>query len=612
MASEEDSLFQNQAGVSWLGNIKEMARQLAALTRNTRNRHSPIAVKDSTYLGINHTLQTTTLTLNGQLNTPDFSAFKTPPEGHTPVDQNHFDYDDDTLKKFQITHNISLSLCDKQLNDSGIENVELMDVEHCSKHNNIEAIKTNDDDEPIKTNEDDAFEYHTPPTEFQDASVKDGSVVPPFGFPPKSDELINSVIELLSKTAEDYEATADVCPSGENEEISRDGNEEKSKENEELFEPKQNNHQVGKGPEVIPEKDGLDLDPDVKVNLERGSSEKDSLDGSPHSRRSFIQEEDDSGISMVDESDIVQEATMTNGHHFEAKKECKFQVENDKKDVNELLEGSHDDAQNKRTDTSTRAEKKTCNSEPESKDTKSNQNYGKLNEADGKYTRSNEEQEMKCKKSNSFENEQDSTVGWQTSHKRMSRKRQEKEYERMQYGNDNNCTENRVNPRETTSRRSSGKNKGRLEKSDEYSRTADKHSDDRGREKGAWTSKRGDENDFHESPKRSGRRGPLASRKSESKYAKNAGRERNGDKHTGKTESGAQNAKPAPSVFSYRDALLKVGSKVQSAKDPTQANSKTDKVFNFESAVSYLSAVWTSVDNLHKKDPSKVYIYNGE
>ena len=149
-----------------------MARQLAALTRNTRNRHSPIAVKDSTYLGINHTLQTTTLTLNGQLNTPDFSVFKTPPEGHTPVDQNHFDYDDDTLKKFQITHNISLSLCDKQLNDSGIaqqelfENIENVDVEHCSKHNNVEAIKTDHDDEAIKTTDDDAFEYHTPP-EFQ-------------------------------------------------------------------------------------------------------------------------------------------------------------------------------------------------------------------------------------------------------------------------------------------------------------------------------------------------------------------------------------------------------------------------------------------------------------
>ena len=418
---------------------------------------------------------------------------------------------------------------------------------------------------------------------FLDGNVKD----PPFGYPPKSDELISSVIELLTKTAEECEETPEICVE-DDEKLSRDGNEVKNEEAKELFERKQNEKQENKNPEVISGEDGLDLETDVKVNLERENSEKDSLDGSPRSRRSFIQqEEDDSGISMVDENDILQEATITNSHHFEAKKECKFQVENDKKDDNKLLEGSHSGTRNKRTETSPQAEKKTFNSEPELKDTKPNQNYGKLNQPDGKYTRSSGEHEIKYKKSSNFESEQDSSIGWQTSHKRMSRKRQGKEYERMQYVDDSNCTESRVNPRETTSRRSTARNKGRLEKADEYSKTAERHSNERGREKGAWTNKRGDESDSHESPKRSARRGALPSRKSESKYTKSTGREKYGEKNAGKTDSAVQNAKPPANVFSYRDALLKAGSKGEKSykKKPPRsidsANMKFDQGLGF-------------------------------
>jgi hypothetical protein len=133
-----------------------MARQLAALTRNTGYRYSPTQVKDSPYFGINHTLQAAPLSLNGQLGTPELSVFKTPPEGHTPVDEKHFNYEkEETLKTLQATHNFALSLYEKQLNDSGITQHDCTD----SADDEVVAQCT-------KANDDDAFEYHTPP-EFQ-------------------------------------------------------------------------------------------------------------------------------------------------------------------------------------------------------------------------------------------------------------------------------------------------------------------------------------------------------------------------------------------------------------------------------------------------------------
>ena len=113
-----------------------MARQLAALTR------SP----NYSYLGKNHTLPTTQLMLNGQLNTPDPSAFKTA-EG-TPVDQEHFNFDDDALKTFQVAHNISLFY--EKLNDSGIsqqECSEMLDNDEAK----LNASQFNADDEKFYT-----------------------------------------------------------------------------------------------------------------------------------------------------------------------------------------------------------------------------------------------------------------------------------------------------------------------------------------------------------------------------------------------------------------------------------------------------------------------------
>ena len=133
-----------------------MARQLAALASYPSYRYSQTPVKDSTHFGIN---QTTPLTLNGELNIPDLSVFKTPPEGHTPVDQKQFVYDEETLKTLQVAHNFSLSFYDKQLNDSGITQQEYLDIldddaKRCSQNNEAEAIRSNDDD---------AFEFYTPP-----------------------------------------------------------------------------------------------------------------------------------------------------------------------------------------------------------------------------------------------------------------------------------------------------------------------------------------------------------------------------------------------------------------------------------------------------------------
>ena len=130
-----------------------MARQLAALTRNTSYRCSPTPVKDTTYFGVNHVLQSTPLMVNGQLSTSELSAFKTPPEGLTPVDQKKFDFDEGTLK--------TLSSLYEHLNDSGIIQQECLtedkqndDVDQCLAQFNNEATKPNDDD---------TFEFHTPP-----------------------------------------------------------------------------------------------------------------------------------------------------------------------------------------------------------------------------------------------------------------------------------------------------------------------------------------------------------------------------------------------------------------------------------------------------------------
>ena len=119
-----------------------MARQLAALTR------SP----NYSYFGKNHAVPTAPLMLNGQISTPEPSAFKTA-EG-TPVDQEHFNFDDEALKTLQVAHNLSLLYEKQKLNDSGVSHQECSemvddDENHCSKN---EALQFNDDEK-----------FYTPP-----------------------------------------------------------------------------------------------------------------------------------------------------------------------------------------------------------------------------------------------------------------------------------------------------------------------------------------------------------------------------------------------------------------------------------------------------------------
>ena len=294
---------------------------------------------------------------------------------------------------------------------------------------------------------------------------------------------------------------------------------------------------------------------EITVNIEQDCFvEKDSLDGSPNSRRSFTQEEDDSGISIVDENDIPHESSMSNNGHFEAKKE--FQVEKKNEDtIGEMKCAESNSIQR------TNSEKTMYNSENEIK------YQSKSSECEVKYLKPNG-LELKYTKSNYYESE-DTSVGWQTRQKRMSKKRHDRGSERMSYYNDTNSSEshNRSNHKESTPRRSTSKSKdrnlGRTDKTDSYSKVAERHVEERYKEKNAWNNRRSEDSDVHESFKRSGRRGGQAGKKSDNKYTKNGGnREKYSEfeKHENET---AQNTKQQlqPSVFTYRDALLKAESK---------------------------------------------------
>ena len=136
-----------------------MARQVAALTKTSPYRHNPIPAKDLAFLG--NSLQTSQLSLNGPLGANDFSAFKTPPEGHTPVDVKQFDYEDETLTAVETksvpNQLVGLSDSHHHLNDSGVLPAESslgVDSEHNFKTIDVDVAKLDDD------------AFHTPP-EFQ-------------------------------------------------------------------------------------------------------------------------------------------------------------------------------------------------------------------------------------------------------------------------------------------------------------------------------------------------------------------------------------------------------------------------------------------------------------
>lgn len=133
-----------------------MARQVAALTRTSNYRHSPVSSKDLPYYGINQSLQTPQLSLNGPLGSTDPTAFKTPPEGCTPVDHKQFDYGEEALKTLaaESTCNLPLTvLCNEtsHLNDSIFVQKDGLSAEKYGKYNDKDGSKIDDDS------------YHTPP-----------------------------------------------------------------------------------------------------------------------------------------------------------------------------------------------------------------------------------------------------------------------------------------------------------------------------------------------------------------------------------------------------------------------------------------------------------------
>ena len=358
---------------------------------------------------------------------------------------------------------------------------------------------------------------------------------PPFGNPLEHGKLITSaVINLLSQTPTDDSSEAEEENTRKYVKDSKNTNDQLTKESFEECDLEEDESTLQNG---IVGSEKCSSNAETLSNLERDCAvEKDSLDGSPHSRRSFTQEEDDSGISIVDEND-VQESSMNSGH-YEARKSAE----------------TSQTAPTQRTN----SEKKLCNFEAGIKYTT------KSSGSELMHTQTNQP-EMRYTKPNWGDGE-DTSIGWQTRQKRMSKKRYDKEFERTGYYNENNFTDgHKSNHRESMPRRSTSRNKdrGKTEnnKAVSYnSKLLERYPEDSHKEKNMWTSRRGEDREVYESPRRSNRRGAQAGKKSDSKYTKN--KEKNSDGGD-KQQNQLQSTKPQhqPTVFSYRDALLKDDSK---------------------------------------------------
>lgn len=352
---------------------------------------------------------------------------------------------------------------------------------------------------------------------------------PPFGYPASSDKLINSVINLLSLESKNNESVKH-NQGAENEELSK--------------------CEVGEGNEDV---EGAEIA--VRSTVTRGSNditenvdfsvEKDSLDGSPHSRRSFTQEEDDSGISLVDENDIVQESSLSNVGHFEGKKE--HQVEKN----GEEISYTSDVRSTERTNS-----EKMCDSKAECNEF--GLTFSEPNESEPNCSKSSESR-GNLSASSGFESNR--SIEWQTRHKRASKKN--REFEKTGYCHQGtNSSERSSSDKEP--RRSGLKSKGSQGRTESYSKVADKNAEDRHhKERNFCGNSWAEDVEIRGSPKRSGRRAALAGKKSDNKYTKNGSKEKHSDleKHHAKVQSAKVNLLQQPSVFSYRDALLKAGSK---------------------------------------------------
>lgn len=328
------------------------------------------------------------------------------------------------------------------------------------------------------------------------------NIDPPFGYPPSSDKLITSAINLLSK-------------------MSTENLEGETKEE----------YSMGDTKEITTQKEGED--PDNLIEESTGSSnEKDSLDGSPSSRNSFVQEEEDSGISTVEENDISRDSPIAMNDHDSG-------------------DGKMEDKSNQRvySKSPTISEKRTCSSPPEPKFACSN-----------------------------FHDTEEAGVGWQTRYKRIGRKPNLKNDRRSNFCDKESYGQNGRNDSQDAPQRSFRGAKIRernTTKVEKIKRNGNRYPDDleRNREINGWTNKKSEDDELFEPSsatymKRPSRRGgslPYGGKKTEGRWAKNSSREKYGEAESGRQEHAlgynSSSGTSQSSVFSYRDALLKASSK---------------------------------------------------
>lgn len=264
------------------------------------------------------------------------------------------------------------------------------------------------------------------------------------------------------------------------------------------------------------------------------SNEKDSLDGSPSSRNSFVQEEEDSGISTVEENDISQDSLIAMDDH------------------DGCGDGKLKDKSSQRVypKSPTTSEKRTCSSPPEPKFACSN-----------------------------FHDTEEAGVGWQTRYKRIGRKPNLKNDRRSNTCDKESYGQNGRNDSRDVPQRvfRGGKIKERnITKVEKFKRNGNRYPDDseRNRDINGWTNKKSEDDEIFEHSsaaymKRPSRRGgslPYGGKKNEGRWPKNSSREKHSEaESTGSRQEHAlghnSSGTSQSSVFSYRDALLKANSK---------------------------------------------------
>ena len=289
--------------------------------------------------------------------------------------------------------------------------------------------------------------------------------------------------------------------------------------------------------------------PDISIeekltqsDTDKVNSEMKSLDGSPSIRSNFLQEDDDSGISMVQENDVNHDSKT---------------IFNDK--------NSRDGKVEHRSNLKVHSENYT-------------QRPGTISE------KRNRPSQSESKYSYSNFREAEDSIGWQTRYKRIGRKRNEKDFERRLNFNDTDGygqIERSSNQDFSRKALREGRNKDkniRMEKIKSLNKTGEKLTDghEKGRDNSICGSRKNEDSEINELTslpvsKWTGRRGgssPNGVKKMEGRWTKNSFKD-NYSETENREELTLRNSPSAtmqPNGFSYRDALLKEGAKGKIAK----------------------------------------------